>query len=101
MFYPVIFRDFFWGFDFFFYGGLTVIKSQRKSNIILLYPDSQWYKRDLMESLIEVDDPTGIVEVRKDGVDGNMPVYNLQGQRVTPAAKGLLIRGGRKYLNNR
>ena len=49
--------------------------------------------------ITEVEAPTGIVELRLDVHDNRMPVYNLQGQRVSPATKGLLIRGGRKLLN--
>lgn len=32
-------------------------------------------------------------------VDANAPVYNINGQRVTKATKGLLIQNGKKYLN--
>ena len=46
----------------------------------------------------EVDDPTGIVELRGDDADTHQPVFNLQGQRVNPATKGLLIRGRRKLF---
>lgn len=53
----------------------------------------------LMDSLTEVEAPTGIVEMRQDVRDSDAPVYNLQGQRVNPNTKGLLIRGGRKLLN--
>ena len=49
--------------------------------------------------LVEVEAPTGIVELRQEDADINRPLYNLQGQRVSPATKGLLIRGGRKLLN--
>ena len=49
--------------------------------------------------LTEVEAPSGIVELRLDAHDNRMPVYNLQGQRVSPTTKGLLIRGGRKLLN--
>lgn len=49
--------------------------------------------------LVEVEAPTGIVELWLDDADINRPLYNLQGQRVSPTAKGLLIRGGRKLLN--
>lgn len=53
----------------------------------------------LVKTPKEVDDPTGIVEVRRTVDSSRQPVYNLQGQRVNPATKGLLIRGGHKYLN--
>ena len=53
----------------------------------------------LMDSLTEVDAPTGIVELRQEDANTGYPTYNLQGQRVSPATKGLLIRGGRKLWN--
>lgn len=53
----------------------------------------------IVKTPTEVDDPTGIVELRQDDADTNRPLYNLQGQRVSPTTKGLLIRGGRKLLN--
>ena len=53
----------------------------------------------LMDKLTQVEDPTGIVEVHPDAEGSNVPVYNLQGQRVSLTAKGLLIRNGRKLLN--
>lgn len=53
----------------------------------------------ILKQPAEVDDPTGIVELWLDDADTHQPVYNLQGQRVSPATKGLLIRGGRKLLN--
>ena len=53
----------------------------------------------ILKQPTEVDDPTGIVELQQDDADTNRPLYNLQGQRVSPTTKGLLIRGGRKLLN--
>ena len=53
----------------------------------------------ILKQPTEVEDPTGIVELRQDDADTNRPLYNLQGQRVSPTTKGLLIRGGRKLLN--
>lgn len=52
----------------------------------------------LLNKLVEVADPTGIVDLQLDKPDYQQPVYNLQGQRVSPTTKGLLIRGGRKYV---
>ena len=46
----------------------------------------------------EVEAPSGIVELRQDDVRANQPVYNLQGQRVTPTTKGIVISRGRKLL---
>jgi hypothetical protein len=48
--------------------------------------------------LTEVEAPSGIVELRQDVSDSPAHVYNLQGQRVSPATKGLLINRGRKLL---
>ena len=53
----------------------------------------------ILKQPTEVEDPTGIVELQQDDADTNRPLYNLQGQRVSPTTKGLLIRGGRKLLN--
>jgi hypothetical protein len=53
----------------------------------------------LMDSLVEVDGPTGIVELRKGSADDGQAVYNLQGQRVSPRAKGLIIKNGKKVVN--
>ena len=53
----------------------------------------------ILKQPTEVNDPTGIVELRQDDADANRPFFNLQGQRVSPNTKGLLIRGGRKLLN--
>ena len=47
----------------------------------------------------EVEAPSGIVELRQDDVRANQPVYNLQGQRVSPTTKGIVISRGRKLLN--
>lgn len=55
----------------------------------------------LIDKLTEVEAPTGIVDLRQHDADVLQPVYNLQGQRVSPTTKGLLIRGGRKIVNNR
>ncbi len=42
--------------------------------------------------------PTGIQTITVDKLS-NAPVYNLNGQRVSPAHKGLVIRNGKKYIN--
>lgn len=52
----------------------------------------------LFQPLTEVDAPTGISEIRGDA-QGRDDLYNLQGQRIGAAYRGLLIRNGRKYLN--
>lgn len=53
----------------------------------------------IVKTPVEVDDPTGIVELRQNDANTNQSVFNLQGQRVSPTTKGMLIRGGRKWVN--
>lgn len=53
----------------------------------------------IVKTPVEVDDPTGIVELRQNDANTNQSVFNLQGQRVSPTTKGLLIRDGRKWVN--
>ena len=43
----------------------------------------------------------GIIELRTPDTTSDTPLYNLQGQRVTPQHKGILIQQGRKVLNTR
>lgn len=43
-------------------------------------------------------DATGIENVENNNVDANAPAYNIAGQRVNGAAKGLIIKGGKKYI---
>lgn len=42
---------------------------------------------------------TGINEITVDAADENAPIYNLAGQRVTKATKGILIQNGKKFIN--
>lgn len=42
--------------------------------------------------------PSGISTPVADKVDANAPIYNLNGQRVSKDAKGILIQGGKKYI---
>ena len=53
----------------------------------------------IVKTPTEVEAPSGIVELRQDDVRANQPVYNLQGQRVSPTTKGIVISRGRKLLN--
>lgn len=53
----------------------------------------------LMDSLIEAEDPTGIVELQRDDDNTSRPIYNLQGQCVGKDYKGLVIRNGKKVVN--
>lgn len=42
---------------------------------------------------------TGIEQVSADANDAPVATYNLQGQRVSSSAKGIVIKNGRKYFN--
>ncbi len=53
----------------------------------------------IVKTPVEVDGPTGIVELRKGSADDGQAVYNLQGQRVSPKTKGLIIKNGKKVVN--
>ena len=53
----------------------------------------------IVKTPTEVEAPSGIVELRQDDVRANQPVCNLQGQRVSPTTKGIVISRGRKLLN--
>ena len=45
------------------------------------------------------DATTGIENVVQDSGMENAPLYNIAGQRVSRAAKGIVIRGGKKLIN--
>lgn len=42
---------------------------------------------------------TGIENVENVEVDVNAPAYNIAGQRVNESAKGIIIKGGKKFIN--
>jgi len=42
---------------------------------------------------------SGVADIIADGEDTNAPTYNVLGVRVDPAAKGIVIRNGHKYVN--
>lgn len=42
---------------------------------------------------------TGIENVEEVEVDVNAPAYNIAGQRVNESAKGIIIKGGKKFIN--
>lgn len=44
-------------------------------------------------------DLTGIVSIQNDAMPENQSAYNLAGQRVANSSKGIVISGGKKYLN--
>ena len=55
----------------------------------------------IVKTPVEVDAPSGISVTLndKEQMINDKAVYNLYGQRVSPTAKGLLIRNGQKLLN--
>ena len=50
--------------------------------------------------VMEVDyaSTTGISEVNADEKRGSLATYNICGQRVSDSARGLVIRGGKKFI---
>ena len=52
---------------------------------------------EVTKAITQVDAPTAVEAISTVG-EQDGPVYNLQGQRVSPTTKGLLIRNGRKLL---
>ena len=44
---------------------------------------------------------TGINKVEADTENVNAPAYNLAGQRVNNSYKGIIIKNGKKYINNK
>ncbi len=57
---------------------------------------SKYYEHELVETMLIVSSATGINSVSVTGT--NAPAYNLQGQRVQPAKKGLYIMEGKKIV---
>ena len=47
---------------------------------------------------LDGDGATGITEMAEMATDGDAEVYNLAGQRVSKATKGIYIVGGKKVL---
>ena len=61
-------------------------------------PHLGYYLPDFIESF-QGADPTGIIEVSGSRIqDSSSEIYNLQGQRVEKAARGIFLRGGKKYV---
>lgn len=48
---------------------------------------------------INVNTTTGIESVKAEKFDVNAPAYNMAGQRVNKGFKGLIIKGGKKFVN--
>ncbi|MBQ8065163.1 MAG: hypothetical protein IJ200_05855 [Prevotella sp.] len=57
---------------------------------------SKYYEHELVETMLTVSSATGINSVSVAGTDA--PAYNLQGQRVQAAQKGLYIVNSRKVV---
>jgi len=61
-------------------------------------PHLGYYLPDFIESF-QGADPTGIIEVSGSRIqDSSSVIYNLQGQRVEKASRGIFLRGGKKYV---
>ena len=61
-------------------------------------PHLGYYLPDFIESF-QGADPTGIIEVSGSRIqDSSSEIYNLQGQRVEKASRGIFLRGGKKYV---
>ena len=74
----------------------VTIQLQPGSNVVRLYNASGWMPNiDYME--LECTTPSAVSSVRA-SQSGREDTYNLQGQKVTPEAKGILIHGGRKVI---
>lgn len=58
-----------------------------------LYPELILYT-----NRIAVTGTTGIEEIHAEDAKNNAPTYNLAGQQVNTAAKGILIKGGKKFI---
>lgn len=61
-------------------------------------------KKSIVYQFIEDDDDDIVTYIDVNGelvpaVDDSKPVYNVNGQRVSSAAKGILIQNGRKFVN--
>lgn len=50
-----------------------------------------------LDDVLVMPETTGITEITTSPANGK--VYNLSGQQVSPATRGLLIRNGKKYVN--
>ena len=57
---------------------------------------SKYYEHELVETMLTVSSATGINGINVTGTDS--PAYNLQGQRVHEAKKGLYIVNGKKTV---
>lgn len=56
----------------------------------------RWFIDDIL--VMPYSDETGIGDIMINDVDSAIPIYNISGQRVGEDYKGIVIKGGRKYL---
>ena len=56
-------------------------------------------EKGIMPSLYVKDATSGINNATAAALDVNAPIYNLAGQRVSKATKGILIQNGKKFVN--
>ena len=73
-----------------FNGGTIQLKK-----ILLVTPDEKETKCDLYEYTIGTD---GIRSVTASDSEKESEIYNLAGQRVGATAKGVVVKGGKKYI---
>lgn len=56
---------------------------------------------NVTKAVEEGTEPTGIVQIANDvAAEADAPAYNMAGQRVGTGYKGLVIRNGKKVVNN-
>lgn len=92
------------------YGGLsfegkkfTSINDIKVGDVVVVYGKltkfNTTYELDLNNTLISLNGTTtGITNITTDEVAKNAPVYNLAGQKVTKAYKGVVIKNGKKMI---
>lgn len=72
---------------------------QRLSSSSVLQPFDVYSNPGSSQSFIPIDlSVTGIAGVVTHSPDSSQPAYNVLGQRVSASHRGIIIRGGRKYL---
>lgn len=92
------------------YGGLsfegkkfTSINDIKVGDVVVVYGKltkfNTTYELDLNNTLISLNGTTtGITNITTDEAAKNAPVYNLAGQKVTKAYKGVVIKNGKKMI---
>ncbi|GAY27844.1 hypothetical protein PvtlMGM1_1144, partial [Prevotella sp. MGM1] len=67
-------------------------ETHRSGNIVL-----ELYGKQVVIPVLQGQDPNSIEDVTT-SANAKAPVYNLMGQKVNVAAKGLLIKDGKKFI---